>query len=73
MKKSLLALFAALTFALAVASPASAFCPAAEAGQPGRIEFAHGHITVLAHAGVLGHGHKPGEHRGASDCAALHP
>ncbi|MDQ3857198.1 MAG: hypothetical protein M3327_01920 [Actinomycetota bacterium] len=73
MKKSLLALVAAPTFALAVASPASALCPAAEAGQPGRSEFAQGHITVLAHAGLLGHVHKPGEHRGASDCAALNP
>jgi hypothetical protein len=29
------------------------------------------HIVVLAHAGVLGQGHKPGTHQGASHCGAL--
>lgn len=73
MTRRLLVLLAASLFALALAAPASAVCPATEAGEPGRSEFAKGHIVVLAHAGVLGQGHKPGTHQGASDCAALHP
>jgi hypothetical protein len=73
MKRLLLAVVAAATFALGLASPAWAVCPAVESGEPGRSEFAKGHIILLAHEGVLGQGHKPGTHRGASDCAALHP
>ena len=56
---------------LAGAAPAAAVCPAAPAGEPGRSEFAQNHIVVLAHAGLLGHEHKPGTHLGASDCQAL--
>ncbi len=73
MKRLLLVVVAASTLALTLASPAWAVCPAMEAGEPGRSEFAKGHIVPFAHAGVLGQGHKPGTHRGASDCAALHP
>jgi hypothetical protein len=73
MKKGFVGLLAGSLLALGAPTPASALCPASEAGQPGRSEFAMGHITVLAHAGLLGHVHKPGEHMGASDCAALSP
>lgn len=71
MRKLVLAVAAGTLIALAGAAPASALCPAAPAGEPGRSEFAQNHITVLAHAGLLGHEHKPGTHRGASDCSAL--
>jgi hypothetical protein len=71
MRKVVLAATAGVLIALAGASPASAVCPAAPAGEPGRSEFAQTHIVPLAHAGVLGHEHKPGTHRGASDCRAL--
>ena len=71
MRKIVIALSAGALVALGGAAPASALCPAAPAGDPGRSEFAHQHIVMLAHAGVLGHGHKPGSHRGASDCRAL--
>lgn len=57
--------------AIGVAAPASAQCPAAPAGEPGRSEFAKQHIVELAQAGVLGQGHKPGTHRGASECDEL--
>jgi hypothetical protein len=71
MKKVVLAVGAGVLITLAGGSPASAICPAAPAGEPGRSEFAQNHIVPLAHAGVLGHEHKPGTHRGASDCRAL--
>jgi hypothetical protein len=71
MRKLMLAVATGALIALAGAAPASAVCPAAPAGEPGRSEYAQSHITVLAHAGVLGHEHKPGTHRGASDCRAL--
>jgi hypothetical protein len=71
MRKIVLALGSGVLIALAGAAPASAVCPAAPAGDPGRSEFAQHHIVVLAEAGVLGHEHKPGTHRGASDCRAL--
>ncbi len=63
---------AGVLLALGTAAPASAVCPAAApAGDPGRSEFAKQHIVVLAHSGVLGQGHKPGTHQGASDCEDL--
>ena len=71
MKRLVPAICAGAVLALGAAAPASAVCPAAPAGDPGRSEFAKQHIVVLAHAGVLGQGHKPGTHRGASDCAQL--
>jgi hypothetical protein len=71
MRKLVLALGAGVLIACAGAPPASAVCPAAPAGEPGRSEFAQNHIVQLAHAGLLGHEHKPGTHRGASDCRAL--
>ena len=71
MRKVVLTVATGAVIAVASASPAAAVCPAAPAAEPGRSEFAHEHIVVLAHAGVLGHEHKPGMHRGASDCAAL--
>jgi hypothetical protein len=71
MRKVVLAAVAGVLITLAGASPASAICPAAPAGEPGRSEFAQNHIVTLAQAGVLGHEHKPGTHRGASDCRAL--
>ena len=73
MRKALVVVATAAIVALSTASPASAVCPAAEMGDPGRSEFARHHVVVLAHAGVLGHVHKPGTHRGASDCGALNP
>ena len=71
MKRLGLAICAAAVLALGVAAPASAACPAAPAGDPGRSEYAKQHIVELAHAGVLGKEHKPGTHQGASDCASL--
>jgi hypothetical protein len=71
MKRLVVAICAGCVVAGAVAAPASADCPAAPAGDPGRSEFARLHIVPLAQAGVLGQGHKPGTHQGASDCAAL--
>ena len=71
MRKIVIALSAGVLVALGGAAPASAACPAVAAEDPGRSEFAHQHIVVLAHAGVLGHVHKPGKHRGASDCRTL--
>jgi hypothetical protein len=60
-----------LVLAFGGAGPAAAQCPAAPAGDPGRNEFANQHIVILAPSGVLGQGHKPGSHQGASHCAAL--
>jgi hypothetical protein len=71
MRKLVLAVGAGVLIALAGATPASALCPAAPAGEPGRSEYAQTHIVPLAHAGILGHEHKPGTHLGASDCRAL--
>jgi hypothetical protein len=71
MRKLALAAGTGVLIALAGAAPASAVCPAAPAGDPGRSEFARNHIVPLAEAGVLGHEHKPGTHLGASDCGAL--
>jgi hypothetical protein len=71
MRKIAMASTVGLLLAFGGASPASAQCPAAPAGAPGRSEFAMNHIVVLAHAGVLGHMHKPGTHQGASHCGAL--
>ncbi len=36
--------------------------------QPGKSEFAKEHIVPLA-SDVLGQGHKPGHHKGNSECA----
>jgi hypothetical protein len=71
MKRLVAASCAAAVVTLGVAAPASALCPAVPAGDPGRSEYASQHIVELAHAGVLGQGHKPGTHRGASDCGDL--
>lgn len=71
MRKIVAASSAGVLLALGTAAPASALCPAAPAGDPGRSEFANQHIVVLAHSGVLGQGHKPGTHQGASDCEEL--
>jgi hypothetical protein len=71
MRKLVLAVGAGMLIAVAGAAPAAAVCPAAPAGEPGRSEFAQDHIVPLAHAGLLGHQHKPGTHLGASDCRAL--
>ncbi len=73
MRKAVVAFATGLIIVLSAASPAAALCPAAEMGEPGRSEFATHHVTVLAQSGVLGHMHKPGTHRGASDCGALNP
>ncbi len=37
-------------------------------GAPSGLEYAKHHIVPLAHAGVLGQGHKPGTHHGFSVC-----
>jgi hypothetical protein len=71
MKRLVIAACAASVVALGVAAPASALCPAVPAGDPGRSEYASQHIVELAHAGLLGHEHKPGTHLGASDCGDL--
>jgi hypothetical protein len=71
MRKLVLTLCVAAVLALGLAAPASAVCPAMPAGDPGRSEFASQHIVELAHSGVLGQGHKPGSHHGASDCEEL--
>ena len=71
MRSVVLAAGAGVLIALAGPTPALAVCPAAPAGDPGRSEYAQTHIVPLAHAGVLGHEHKPGTHLGASDCPAL--
>jgi hypothetical protein len=71
MRKVVLAVGAGVLIAVAGGSPALAVCPAAPAGDPGRSEYAQTHIVPLADAGILGHEHKPGTHRGASDCRAL--
>src|SRR5215216_3433132 len=71
MRKLALAIGTGVLIALAGAAPASAICPAGPAGDPGRSEYAQHHIVQLAHAGLLGHEHKPGTHLGASDCRAL--
>ena len=71
MKRLVAAICAGSVVALAVAAPASAQCPAGPDGDPGRSEFAKQHIVPLAHAGMLGQDHKPGTHRGASECGSL--
>jgi hypothetical protein len=71
MRRIAIASTVGLLLAFGGASPASAQCPAAPAGDPGRSEFAGDHIVVLAQAGVLGDVHKPGTHQGASHCGAL--
>jgi hypothetical protein len=74
MRKTIVVFAAAAVVALSTASPASAVCPAAPGTDPGRSEFAQHHIVEFAHAGLLGHVHKPGKvHQGASDCEALNP
>jgi hypothetical protein len=72
MRKALVVFATGAVVALSAASPAAALCPAPETGEPGRSEFAKHHITMLAGNG-LGQIHKPGEHRGASDCEELNP
>jgi hypothetical protein len=71
MRKIAIASSVGLLLALGAAAPASAQCPAAPAGDPGRSEFAQEHVVVLAQTGVLGQDHKPGTHQGASHCAEL--
>jgi hypothetical protein len=71
MRKIAMASSVGVLLVLGGSAPASAQCPAVPAGDPGRSEFARQHIVVLAHAGVLGQGHKPGTHQGASHCDAL--
>jgi hypothetical protein len=71
MRKLVVTVGTGVLIMLASAAPAAAVCPAAPAGEPGRSEFAQNHIVPLAHAGLLGHEHKPGTHLGASDCGAL--
>ncbi len=71
MKRLIAAICAAAVVALGLAAPASADCPAVPAGDPGRSEYANQHIVPFAHAGLLGQDHKPGTHRGASDCGDL--
>ncbi len=71
MTRLIAAVCAGTVLALGGAAPAAALCPAGSAGDPGRSEFAKQHIVELAHTGVLGQGHKPGTHQGASDCADL--
>ena len=51
---------------LIAAVPAFAHGPCGES-HTGR-EYAQGHIVPLAHAGILGQGHKPGSHKGFSIC-----
>jgi hypothetical protein len=71
MRKILVSSSVGLLLALGAAAPAFAQCPATPAGAPGRSEYASQHIVVLAQSGVLGEGHKPGEHQGASHCESL--
>ena len=71
MSRVALAVSAGVLIALAGAPATEAVCPATPAGEPGRSELAQNHIVPLAHAGIVGHEHKPGTHRGASDCSAL--
>jgi hypothetical protein len=37
-------------------------------GAPSGREYAEHHIVSFAHAGLLGHVHKPGDHKGFSAC-----
>lgn len=66
MRRTVSAALLVIAMALATAVPALA----ADAGgpcstaHPGNSGYARNHITVLAHSGMLGKEHKPGEHRG---------
>ena len=72
MKKVIIALF---VIAIAMMSVSTAFAHTAPPcndsdgdGSPSGYEYAKHHITSMAHAGMLGHVHKPGAHRGFSVC-----
>lgn len=73
MKKLLSTLFIAGLLALAPASSASAHfvgpCDDTDGdGQPSGVEYAQHHIASGAKLGIIGQGHKPGEHQGFSEC-----
>lgn len=70
MKKILIVL---LVVAIAIMIVPTAFaappCNDANAdGSPSGYEYAHNHIVLMAHAGMLGKVHKPGSHHGFSVC-----
>jgi hypothetical protein len=64
--------------ALAVASVVPAPAQAASCndtngdGSPSGFEYAQFHVAALAHEGLIGHVHKPGEHQGFSLCLGVH-
>ena len=71
-------IFATLLLSLVVTLMAAIPALASDAGgpcsdaHPGNSGYARNHITVLAHAGMLGSEHKPGEHHGYAGLCGVH-
>jgi hypothetical protein len=63
-----------LGLALVAVVPAFASDPGGPCSDahPGNSGYARNHITVLAHAGLLGNTHKPGEHHGYAGLCGVH-
>lgn len=70
--RRVLVILSTLLAMLAMAPAASSVPPAPEpfpcAAFPTGMAFAQGHVVPAAHAGIVGHEHKPGFHRGYSQC-----
>jgi hypothetical protein len=76
MRRIAIAILAAGALAAASALPVAAqAAPCNDTngdGSPSGFEYAQFHVTALAHEGLLGHVHKPGEHQGFSLCLGVH-
>jgi hypothetical protein len=68
----LLAAALAAVSALPVAAQAEPCNDTSGDGAASGLEYAQFHVTALAHEGLLGHVHKPGEHQGFSLCLDVH-
>jgi hypothetical protein len=76
MRRFLIAVVASSAIAVMSVAPAAAQAsPCNDTngdGSPSGVEYAHFHVVALAHEGLLGHVHKPGEHQGFSLCLGVH-
>jgi hypothetical protein len=76
MRRFLIAMLAAAALAVMSALPAAADAtPCNDTGGDGSasgFEYAQFHVSALAHEGLIGHVHKPGEHQGFSLCLGVH-
>ena len=76
MRRFVIALIAAGALAAASVLPVAAqAAPCNDTngdGSPSGFEYAQFHVAALAHEGLIGHVHKPGEHQGFSLCLGVH-